>query len=58
VAQSRLDRPSQLVCKTQYDVRVVIGGIAQNIDDKVKSTRELVAIMGTMAMAHALQLHW
>jgi len=46
---------SQLVCGTQCDVRTVIDEIAQNIDNKVKSTREHVAIM--KIMVHALQLY-
>jgi hypothetical protein len=34
---------------------MVMDGVAENIDNKVKSTRELVAIMKTMV--HALQLY-
>jgi hypothetical protein len=45
------------VSKTGCDIRMRINEVAQNINNKVKSTRELelVAIMRTTA--HALELH-
>ena len=46
-----------LVSTTRCDVRTVIynDGVAQNVTNEVKSTRELVAIMKTMG--HTLELY-